>query len=278
MKKDMSERTRNRKKSRFEPTPAKNYALLYEQNADVFSLLGQSKVYEQLSHTHSFDARNIIRVALSELDFNELTTPAQLSKIQGISIKTLDQLVELIEEVNFQGKNNVSVKNDDLDILVKEVIKRAGIIEHKLATRKDLLTPQDFIAVAQHRNITENSIFDELLLSEQKVNELGLRLARNAAPYKKEKSKKLYGWESIRAYNYNETLEIPMKNYYNNTSLLDVSEQSFPNEVIFKSNIQRKFNIKEDYRTLIKERPVILDGKNLVIDNQNLSKTEEAVL
>jgi arsenate reductase-like glutaredoxin family protein len=276
----MPKKNRAQKQAQKEVNFIQNYGAMSKENMDVFSLLGKSKLYEDLTHMNLFDARSLIRVALRELDFNEQTTPAQLEQIPGLRIKTFEQLVDFIEDVNFRGKQNITIANESLEILTKEVLKRAYDIEAQMKSRQAAFTPRDFILLSQFNTIRKNNIDEHLLLTQQKVNRLGLKLAKNIEPNQfSSNMEPLYGWESVQSYAYNKTLIVPMKNFYTNEWLLDKSEQTFEGDHLFRINLKtRKIKVKNNYYSILEDRPVILNGKKLIVDNRNLSKTEEAVL
>ena len=254
---------------------SKNYADMVHNNLDAFSLLGQSKTYDEITYK-GLDIRLMVKTELSRLGINTTNTPAVLSKIQGIHFTSYNDLVNLIEDAYLTSTRS---GNRELNIIIDGALSEIADISTKLSTNGSRLTPRDFIALTQYRQIKTNNTPISELLTTRKIEKLGLNLARDAVAYDlNNRYQAVYDWSSVAFYQYQNSLIMPLKNFYTKKWLIEENE-TFSGYKIFLDYLnEQKYVLQAGENIVFEEQPVLLQKNKITIANNSLSKLEQSLL
>ena len=254
---------------------SKTYLDMVNNNMDAFSLLGQSKTYDEITY-RGLDIRLMVKTALSRLGINSINTPAVLSKIQGIHFTSYNDLVNLIEDAYL---TNTKSGNRELNIIINGALSEIASITEKLSTNGSRLTPRDFIALTQYKQVQTNKIPIEELLTRKKVEKLGLDLARDAVPFDfNNKYQAVYDWSSVAFYQYQDSLIMPLKDFYTKKWLIEENEIFSGYKKFLGYLNEQNYKIESGENIVFEEQPVLLQKNKIIIANNSLTKLEQSLL
>jgi hypothetical protein len=258
----------------------KDYSQLYQKGWDVFTMLGESKAFNDLANQKN-NLRNVIIKTLNDGNFNEENIYEKLfSNYHGLPFNTFAELVGVIEDTYTTG---LEINNANVNEIINTFKPSIDKYLLKIADKQQKFTLRDTIALTSQKRIKQNNLSEQNLLTEEKIKKNRLQLANGAIPYYIEDEetgikKEFYDFAAIKFLRYKDDLEFPIIDYYTNEILLKKEEKTFANYDKFLEDLKaQKYKFTTFEKAYPEANDILVTGKNIQIAKQKPTQTENAV-